>query len=192
MDLISRVERLDQDITLAINSLNSPFSDSVWSFFSDVQVWFPFYVLLLVLLFVRLGWKKALVVTLALIVTVVLCDQVANLVKDSVKRLRPIHDAYMNAGGLHRIEGRGGWYGFFSAHAANAFGVAVVASRFLKSRMPAVLFSWAFLVAISRIFVGKHYLGDVLAGALAGAAIGCAVCAVTELIINKTINKVNA
>jgi undecaprenyl-diphosphatase len=34
------------------------------------------------------------------------------------------------------------------------------------------MFTWAALVAISRIFVGKHYLGDVIVGTLVGLIIG--------------------
>jgi undecaprenyl-diphosphatase len=36
------------------------------------------------------------------------------------------------------------------------------------------MFIWAVLVAISRIFVGKHYLGDVMVGALVGGLAGYA------------------
>jgi undecaprenyl-diphosphatase len=36
------------------------------------------------------------------------------------------------------------------------------------------MFIWAPLVAISRVFVGKHYLGDVLVGALVGGLAGYA------------------
>lgn len=38
-----------------------------------------------------------------------------------------------------------------------------------------VIYSWATLVAISRIFVGKHFLGDVIVGTLVGLAIGSLV-----------------
>jgi undecaprenyl-diphosphatase len=34
------------------------------------------------------------------------------------------------------------------------------------------MFFWAFMVAISRIFVGKHYLGDVIVGILVGSIAG--------------------
>ena len=35
-----------------------------------------------------------------------------------------------------------------------------------------LLFSWAALVGISRIFVGKHFLGDVLVGTAVGLLFG--------------------
>ena len=59
-------------------------------------------------------------------------------------------------------------YGFFSAHAANAMAFAVASAKFLKrGTLPLCL--WAVLVGLSRIFVGKHFLGDVLIGFIVGA-----------------------
>ena len=37
------------------------------------------------------------------------------------------------------------------------------------------MFTGAALVGISRIFVGKHYLGDVLVGTIVGLAFGLAM-----------------
>ena len=34
------------------------------------------------------------------------------------------------------------------------------------------MYTWATLVAVSRIFVGKHYLGDVLVGICVGIVAG--------------------
>ena len=84
--------------------------------------------------------------------------------------------------GLHVLEARGGYYGFFSGHAANAFGFAAASGISLEMdknhRYDAYqwfIFVWAALVGLSRIFVGKHYFGDVLVGAVVGFAIGYAV-----------------
>jgi undecaprenyl-diphosphatase len=109
------------------------------------------------------------------------CDQFSNIIKHAVGRIRPLKDEFMLSQGLHILE-NGGGYSFFSAHAANAFGLAC--STFfgmrgcLKSR-PCWLkaygiwmFFWAAIVSISRIFVGKHYLGDVLVGTLVGVLAG--------------------
>ena len=176
-----QVHQLDQQVTLAINSWHSTFTDPIWQFFSDKIVWIPMYVAIIALLIWKLGWKKGLMVIAAAGLTFGFCDQFSNIIKHAVGRIRPLKDEFMLSQGLHILE-NGGGYSFFSAHAANAFGLAC--STFfgmrgcLKSR-PCWLkaygiwmFFWAAMVSISRIFVGKHYLGDVLVGTLVGILAG--------------------
>lgn len=57
-----------------------------------------------------------------------------------------------------------------SGHAASAFAFAVGAST-ESPRLAALLFPSAALVAYSRVHVGVHYPGDVLAGAAVGAVV---------------------
>ena len=40
---------------------------------------------------------------------------------------------------------------------------------------------WGFLVGLSRIFAGQHFLGDVLVGLLVGALAGWAMAALARL-----------
>ncbi len=174
MDIVS----LDQDVTLAINSFHCGFSDSVWKIFSNKDVWIPLYAVIAVLLVWRLGWKKAMVYILSVVLCIVVTDQFSNVVKDYVCRLRPCYEPSVLSRGLRLLEGAGGQYGFFSAHAANAFGLAVCSSQALKSDGRGhglyswLIFVWAALVSISRVFVGKHYMGDVLVGVISGLLIG--------------------
>lgn len=186
------VHRIDQQLTLMINNWDSAVTDRMWQFFSDIPVWIPMYVAIVVLLFVRLGWKKGLVATLAAAATFGFCDQSSNLIKDLVERVRPLNDEFMLASGLNVLEKGSRSFSFFSAHAANAFGLA--ACTFSCLRMDprlkyrgyaAWMFTWAALVALSRIFVGKHYLGDVLAGSLIGAIAGLAFAMLAKTIIRK-------
>ena len=180
MNLLNLLSFLDREATLALNSLHVPLTDAVWMLFSDKKVWFPLYLILIVLLFLRMNWKKALIVLVSAVLAVVACDQLANLVKDAVCRLRPCWDSRMLSGGLRVLEGKGSLYGFFSAHAANAFALATsLGTGFMsgdKSRsykgLSAAMYVWATLVGLSRIFVGKHFLGDVLAGAAVGLLAG--------------------
>ena len=172
--LIGLLHRLDQDITLLLNNLSSPATDQLWLLMSDKTVWIPAYVLCTYFLFRRLGWKKALVVLCSVGLAFGLCDQFSTIVKHSVDRLRPSYSARMLLGGLNVLEGRGGFYGFFSAHAANAFALAMcLIIGFRNDRTHTynafykLMLVWASLVALSRIFVGKHYLGDVIVGMLA-------------------------
>ena len=176
-----QVHQIDQLVTLKINSWYSAFTDPIWQFFSDKIVWIPMYVAIVALLIWKLGWKKGLLVVAAAGLTFAFCDQFSNVVKHAVARVRPLKDEFMLAQGLHVLE-NGGGFSFFSAHAANAFGLAsstyVGASVCLKNRMRWLklygswIYFWAFMVSISRIFVGKHYLGDVMVGIVTGILAG--------------------
>lgn len=173
------VVRADQAATLWINSFHTPFTDSVWIFFSKVEVWIPLYALVAFFLFRRLGWKRALVAIAAIALTAVCSDQTANLFKDWICRLRPSHNPWMLAHGLYLPYDAGGQYGFFSGHAANTFGFAASTLAIFRSdeghsykAYGWAIFIWAFLVSMSRIFLGRHFLGDILVGAAVGMLLG--------------------
>ncbi|MGM9753580.1 MAG: phosphatase PAP2 family protein [Candidatus Cryptobacteroides sp.] len=176
-------ETLDQNISLAINSLNCPVSDQIWIWFSNKLIWIPLYLLIIVLLIHKLGWKKGLICVLAIALCILCVDQVCNLVKNSVQRLRPCNNHDMVERGLHMLAGasKSHPYGFFSAHAANAMAFAVCSAKFLKRGGP-VLCLWAVLVGLSRVFVGKHFLGDVLVGFAAGLVFALIFSALTQLL----------
>ena len=169
----------DKAATLYVNSLHAPWSDAVWVFFSNKWVWVALYALVLYFLFRRLGWKKALVAVAAIALTIVCCDQGANLFKNWICRLRPSHDAWMLSNGLHLPGDAGGLYGFFSGHAANSFGFAAASLGIFRSDAHHsykaygwAIFIWASLVSLSRIFLGRHFLGDILVGAAVGLLLG--------------------
>lgn len=187
------IHRFDQDLTLTVNSWHSPVTDPIWEFFSNIPVWIPMYALIIAFIIWRLGWKKGLIITAGALLTFGFCDQFSNIIKDAVERLRPLNDEYMLINGLHVLE-NGGKYGFFSAHSANAFGLATSTllglrlDKRLKYRgYAAWMYSWAFLVAVSRVFVGKHYLGDIIVGAIVGAAAGFAFASLAGWIIRRYI-----
>jgi membrane-associated phospholipid phosphatase len=58
---------------------------------------------------------------------------------------------------------------FPSSHAANAFALACVLGARWRRGIPA-FFALALLVALSRMYLNRHFLSDVVAGALVGAA----------------------
>jgi undecaprenyl-diphosphatase len=180
------IHQFDQGVSLEINSWDSPFTDAIWQFFSNVPVWIPMYLLIAGLLIWKLGWKKGLVILAAAGLTFGFCDQLSNLIKDAVGRVRPLNDTFMLSHGLNVLEKGSSSFSFFSAHAANAFGLATCTyiglSRLLAGYSEAKpkwlkaygiwMFIWAALVAVSRVFVGKHYLGDVMVGAAVGTLVG--------------------
>ena len=185
------MEQLDQTITLWLNGLHCPFTDGMWLLFSNRTVWIPLYLLGAGLMIWRCGWKKGLAMVLLTALAILCVDQFANLIKNWVARPRPCNDAFMKAMGHRLLEGRSRSYSFFSAHAANAIAFAICSAHALHpgtkrakakngrdtlSTVYAVIISiWAAMVGLSRVFVGKHYLGDVLVGFIAGGIIAFAL-----------------
>lgn len=183
---------IDKDVTLAINSLHCPFTDAVWQLFSDRDIWFIMYFIVLVFLIRNLKWKNGIIAVLSIVLTIVICDQMGNVCKEFFERLRPCWDADMIAGGLHTLEGFGNKYGFYSAHAANAMGFAVsslMAFRNDSTRRYNIygiwILLWGFLVGMSRVFVGKHFFGDVMVGFAVGILVGYMMGLLARTVIRK-------
>lgn len=83
---------------------------------------------------------------------------VAELLKRATYRIRP--------DGSHRRSNAA----FPSSHTANAFAVAFVLARRWRKLWPA-FFALALTVAWSRIYLDRHWLSDVVAGAVVGAGL---------------------
>ena len=181
------LETLDRQWTLAVNGCHCEVSDWLWQLCSIQEVWYPLYAVILFFLIYRLGWKRGLLIALAAALTIVVCDQGANLAKYVFHRPRPCNDADMLEGGLRLLEKGSTSFSFFSAHAANAFGLATVTLvGFCQDKKNPyawygfTMYVWAAMLGISRVFVGKHFVGDVIVGALFGVAVGALMAALAR------------
>jgi undecaprenyl-diphosphatase len=102
-------------------------------------------------------------------------DLLALAIKAGVERRRPS----LSVPQADPLLGAGGW-SFPSGHAATAFAGAV-SLTYLWRRGAPLFFLLAAAIAFSRVYVGVHYPGDVLAGAALGTAVGLAWVAVLRL-----------
>ena len=126
--------------------------------------------LLWVLLLLK-GGRHGRIAALLLIPTIALSDQLSSSVlKFIIERARPCHEL----ANVHLLVGCGSGYSFPSSHAVNNFAGALVLSYFLP-RWTWAFFSFAALVAFSRVYVGVHYPSDIIGGAIIGMIIGAAV-----------------
>lgn len=166
----------DRAAFLAVNGAHNAVADSWMSFLSDPLMWVPLYLLFLVLVKIRWGWR-GLWWSLPVAALMILCSDTGSVVlfKDTVQRLRPCHAPDLQ-GMVHLVDAHcGGSYGFVSSHAANHFAIAVFMGGLLQHRprwSVLALLAWAGVVGYSRVYLGAHYPGDVIVGALYGALIG--------------------
>jgi undecaprenyl-diphosphatase len=164
----------DTSLFLVINGNHSGFFDAFFTLFTSMITWIPFYVLILYLVFKKYN-QYGFWVLIAIIIAIVLSDQIAGLIKNTVQRYRPSHEPLLT-GKVHLPVGPGGEYGFISSHAANTFAFAFLLGNLSKNRnLFIMLFSWACVTAYSRIYVGVHYPLDVFTGAVLGSIIGWSI-----------------
>jgi undecaprenyl-diphosphatase len=105
---------------------------------------------------------------------VLLCDQIASgFFKPFFHRFRPTHHPDFQAQVKTVFGYTGGLYGFMSSHASNAFGFSVFTSLVFRNRLfTGMIFLFALLNIYSRVYLGVHFISDVVAGAFVGSLTG--------------------
>jgi len=179
--MLEQLIHSDRELFLAIHHVRNGFFDVIMPIFTNRWVWIPLYAFFAWWLFRKFG-SKMVVILPVVACMILISDQGANLFKNSVKRARPCHDTeLLQTGTIFTPDGCGGPYGFFSGHAANSFAIAIFMflmtrkSKTEPSRLWLLIFVWSIVVCWSRVYMGVHFPGDVLAGALYGSLIGGAV-----------------
>lgn len=186
--------KFDQKLFLFLNGLHSPTWDSIMSWITIKESWYPFYVLIIIFIAIKFKKEKWFIfISIAILIT--LTEQIASgLFKPLIGRFRPCHEPLLE-GLVHTINGKcGGQFGYFSAHASNTFGLAGFLYLTFKNNdkyksIGKIMFFWAAIVSYSRVYVGVHYPLDIISGAICGLIVSYMVYKLYSISVNKLLNK---
>ncbi len=168
---MSSIEQADVWLFRLLNhNLVNPAADDLMVLLTGGRFSWHIFVLVAFFMVIRKGKGGFLVILLALI-AVGLADSVASgILKPLVQRVRPC----FALDHVRLLISQPHSYSFASSHAANSTAVATVTWIFfhrgllVEKLFTGLIICYAFVVSFSRIYVGVHYPGDVLAGMAVG------------------------
>jgi undecaprenyl-diphosphatase len=167
----------ERNLFFFLNGSNSVSADHFFYLYSCMWTWIPFYLCFLFVFVYKKHWKEIVWILLSVALLVLLCDQISSgFFKPLFHRFRPTHHPDFSDSVKTVLNYRGGKYGFISGHAANAFGFATFMAGLFKNKLlTCILFLFAIINAYSRVYLGVHFISDIVAGALVGIIIGYSV-----------------
>ena len=170
--MIEYLDAIDKQVLLFLNGMHNAYFDQLMWWTSKTATWSLMAIVLLFIIFKK-SWRQAIFIIIGIALVITLADQISSgIIKDAVERFRPTHSEIGDL--VHTVNGyRGGRFGFVSSHAANTMGVAMFVSLlFSRKWITFSMFFWATFVSYSRIYLGVHYLGDILGGTCVGLLCG--------------------
>jgi len=168
---MSLIEQADVWLFQLLNiHLVHPAADDLMVFLTNGKLSGHIFILAIIFMVFRKGKEGVLVIFLALLAVGMADFSASGILKPLVQRIRPCFALEH----YRLLVTQTGSYSFASSHAANSAAVAAVAWIFFHSGalieklFTAIMIVYAFAIAWSRVYVGVHYPGDVLAGMLIG------------------------
>ena len=165
---------LERELFFAVNGSESIYLDNAMWTYTSTLTWLPMVIFILYIAFRNQKLKEGLLVLGALVLLFVLTDQISSsFFKPLFKRFRPTHHPdFMNLVDVVR-DYRGGKYGFISGHSTNSFGLAIFFSLLFKNKyVTAFMIFWAVLNSYTRVYLGVHFISDIIGGLILGTLIG--------------------
>ncbi|NMA74691.1 MAG: phosphatase PAP2 family protein [Bacteroidales bacterium] len=172
--MLDRILPYEQKLFFLINGNHHPVLDPVMWFLSNTILLIPLLLFVYILLKNKRDYGVWIPIFFAMTFVFLIGDLFSStLIKPYVQRLRPTHypgiEEYVHT--VYNYAGKK--YGFLSGHATNSFGFATFSSLLLRKRNYTwCIYIWAFLICYSRVYLGVHFISDIVAGTILGLTIG--------------------
>ena len=173
--MIDFLESVDHSLIKTINGFNSEWMDQFMWFFSGPFIVIPIVLLISWTMYKSYSLKESGWILFGIIITIALADlSSVYLFKEIFMRFRPSHHIELSQQ-LHFYQFdngdlyKGGKYGFVSSHAANYFALLVLVYGLIQKYWMKILLVLIILIILySRVYLGVHYVSDVICGAILG------------------------
>lgn len=166
--MIEFLYSIDLSILYFVNhTLSSGLLDRFFSTITNVNNWYIAYIILLGICWTKSG-QVGKIAVIGVLLLILAGDQLGHrVIKEIFQRERPCNVL----SDILTPLGCTGSYSFPSNHALNNFAAATFFYRIFP-KLKWILFITAFLVALSRLYLGLHYPSDMLGGAVIGIFFG--------------------
>lgn len=176
--MLELLQNTDRTLAACLNGGNHGFLDAWSVLLTDTLTWLPLFVCLLIMV-VKNNEKPSQIgaVLLAVAVGAVLSLGLDDgIVKPFAGRLRPMADPQL-AGLVAPVCGyTAEGFSFFSAHASNTMALAVFSALLIRhSTFTVMMVLWSLVNCWTRLYLGAHFMSDVIVGAAWGALVGWTV-----------------
>lgn len=171
LTIIQTLINWDIHASLFINGMHCAFLDNFMMMFSGRFVWIPMYVSLLIVMIRNFPIRVNLICLLVSVILITVIDQTSSaILRPLLCRPRPANADSPIVALVHVVDNyRGGHYGFPSSHAANCWGAAFfVFYVFRRHVLSRTFAAWALVMCWSRVYLGVHYVGDIIFGTFIG------------------------
>ena len=166
---------IDMFFLSLLNGSDSIFADELMIILTNGITWVGLY---LALAFLVIKNNKTVSQILLIFACALVCVLLSGILNDMVfkplfHRLRPVNDPDVK----DMVTVVSGYYAkgysFFSSHSANTFSLSIFFTLLIRSKLIGMtLFSWAFINAFTRLYLGVHWFSDVMTGMVWGLLIG--------------------
>ena len=173
--MIESIESIDLYLVLLINGYHFQFLDVIMWFFSGPFIIIPIATMVLWSIYTSYDLKQSIYILLGIMIAIGLADlSSVHLFKEVFMRYRPSHNLeLLKQLHFHEFDDgqfyQGGLYGFVSSHASNYFALFTICWAIINQKWIKIsLLTITLVILFSRVYLGVHYVSDVICGAVLG------------------------